>query len=115
MSKYDFSWLPKRMYIRTRIHTLQEGWDLCCAIMRKGYEGVQNDSSRYNDLMLRSHFLQNGYCWVGIWGSSLYILNTHDKVGRRKLKDIGKCKFIRDAGLEVHKEDMKRSKYLKRY
>lgn len=52
--------IPKPMHIRTRVHTLQEGWDLCRAIMRKGYEGVQNDSARYNDIMLASEFMQNG-------------------------------------------------------
>ena len=101
--------IPKPMHIRTRVHTLQEGWDLCCAIMQKGYEGVQNDSARYNDICLSQAFIQNGYCWVGVWGDSLYILNTHDKKGRRKLKDVGKCKFIEELGLSVYKRDMPKS------
>lgn len=97
--------IPKPMYVRTRVHTLREGWDLCCAIMRKGYEGVQNDSARYNDSALSAAFRQNGYCWVGVWGYRLYILNTHDKAGRRKLKDLGKCKFIDELDLSVRKMD----------
>lgn len=101
------------MHVRTRVSTLQEGWDLCVAIMRKGYEGVQNDSSRYNDLMLWSHFKQKHYCWVGVYGRSLHISNTHDKVGRRILKDVGKCKFIKDLELDVRKEDMTHSKTLR--
>ena len=95
--------------IRTRVHTIQEGWDLCCAIMKKGYEGVQNDSGRYNDTTLWYCFSQKGYCWVGVWGQSLYISNTHDKSGRRALKDVGKSMFIRELGLDVKKSDMPRS------
>lgn len=98
--------IPKPMHIRTRVHTLQEGWDLCYAIMLKGYEGVQNDSSRYNDIALAAAFNQKGYCWVGVWGHSLYILNTHDKNGRQRLKDLGKCKFIKELCLSVCKRDM---------
>lgn len=101
--------IPKPMHIRTRVHTLQEGWDLCCAIMRKGYEGVQNDSARYNDIALSVAFRQKGYCWVGVWGHSLYILNTHDKNGRRRLKDVGKCKFIEELGLSVCKRGLPKS------
>lgn len=96
------------MHLRTRVHTVQEGWDLICAIMRKGYEGVQNDSSRYNDIMFCSHFKQNGYCWVGVWGCSLHISNTHDKRGKQVLKDVGKCKFIDELGLDVRKTELKR-------
>lgn len=98
--------IPKPRHIRTRVHTLQEGRDLCYAIMRKGYEGVQNDSARYNDIALSAAFMQKGYCWVGVWGQSLYILNTHDKVGKQRLKDLGKCKFIKEPGLSVRKRDM---------
>ena len=95
--------------IRTRVHTIQEGWDLCCAIMAKGYEGVQNDSARYNDTALWYSFTQKGYCWVGVWGHCLYILNTHDKNGRRALKDIGKSKFINILGLDIQKRELPRS------
>ena len=101
--------IPRSAHIRTRVHTLQEGWDLCCAIMRKGYEGVQNDSARYNDICLSQAFIQKGYCWVGVWGDSLYIIDTHDRKGRRKLKDVGKCKLIEELGLNVKKETMPRS------
>lgn len=101
--------IPKSMHIRTRVHTLQEGWDLCCAIMKKGYEGVQNDSARYNDTELAAHFNQKGYCWVGVWGHCLYILNTHDKKGRQTLKELGKSKFIEILGLSVRKRNMPRT------
>lgn len=101
--KREINIMPKSMHIRTRVYTLQEGWDLCCAIMRKGYEGVQNDSSRYNDIMLASYFMERGYCWVGVWGDCLHISSTHDKEGRKKLKELGKCKFIEELGLSVRK------------
>ena len=77
--------------------------------MGKGYEGVKNDSARYNDIALSAAFMQKGYCWVGVWGDSLYILDTHDKKGRRRLKDLGKCKFIEELGLSVRKSDMPKS------
>lgn len=103
---------------RTRVHTIQEGWDLCCAIMAKGHEGVQNDSSRYNDLHLKHAFRQKDYCWVGVFGNKktyedgsgyLRVINVHDKVGRKYLKDVGKSKFAEILGLDIRKRDLPRS------
>lgn len=95
-------------FLRTRVHTIQEGWDLCCAVMRKGYEGVQNDSSRYNDLALKFAFRKMGYCYVGVWGWSLHISDVHDKRGRKCLKEVGKEMFIRELGLRVEKVKLPR-------
>lgn len=47
--------------IRTRVYTIQKAWDLSCALMRAGAEGVQNDSSRYNDLHIIRAF-KSEYC-----------------------------------------------------
>ena len=104
--------IPKAVHLRTRVHTVQEGWDLILAIMRKGYEGVQNDSSRYNDSTFY-YCMKDQRCWVGVWGHSLHISNTHDKDGRMTLKEVGKCKFIEELGLNVTKTDLPKS--LRRY
>ena len=99
--------------IKTRVYSFQEGWDLCCAIMRKGYEGVQNDSSRYNDIMLADALTRFDYCWIGVCGTSkngcLRIVSIHDKQGKKYLKDVGKSKFIETLGLYVKKEILPKS------
>ena len=104
--------IPNAKHLRVRVSTVQEGWDLVQAIMRKGYEGVQNDSGRYNNIALYSS-MKDCKCWVGIWGHSLYICNSHDKNGRRTLKEVGKCKFINEVGLNIQKTELPKS--LRRY
>lgn len=100
--------------LKTRVYSLQEGWDLCCAIMRAGFEGVKNDSSRYNDIMLEAAFKKSDFCFIGVTGVDnrsgfLRISDTHDKKMRRYFKEVGKCKFMDRLGLDVRRELLPRS------
>ena len=99
--------------IRTRVYSIQEGWDICCAIMRKGYEGVQNDSSRYNYICLKGALRQFDYCWIGLCGNKnngrLRIINIHDREGKQCLKDVGKAKFAEMLELDIKKTYLPRS------
>ena len=103
---------------RTRAHTIQEAWNLCCAIMMKGHEGVQNDSSRYNDLEVEFAFRQCDHCWVGVFGNKetyengwgfLRVINVHDKFGKKHLKDVGTAKFAEILHLDIQKRNLPRS------
>lgn len=99
---------PKKFYLRTRVTDVQQGWNIICAIMRKGYEGVQNSSSRYNDVMFASA-METGYCWIGVGSIGLRIIKTHDKWGRKNYKDVSPCKFINEIGLDVQKRELPKS------
>ncbi len=100
--------------IKTRVYSIQEGWDLCCAIMRKGYEGVQNDSARYNDVCLKYAFRNADYCWIAVCGIEptsrcLRIVSLHDKKGKKQLLDVSKSKFIERYELDVRKINLPKS------
>ena len=105
---------------RVRAHTLEEGWNLCKTMMMTGCEGVQNDSSRYNDIMLGAALRDADYCYVGICGTPknpgcLRISSVHDKYGKRHLKEIGRCKFMELFRLEYKHYELPRSlKYLQK-
>lgn len=95
---------------RTRVSSIQEGWDLICAIMRGGYEGVQNDSSRYNDTNLAHAFRDADHCWIGIAGNyHLRVIDTHDKFGKREFLDVGKSRFVERYGLELKHQKLPKS------
>ena len=103
--------------IRTRVYSVQKAWDLSCAIMRAGAEGVQNDSSRYNDLHIM-HAFESGYCWVGLCGRSarygrLRVISAHDTKGKKCLMDVSESKFIEALNLTVIKTKLPKS--LKNY
>lgn len=104
---------------RVRAHTLEEGWSLVKSMMRTGCDGVQNESSRYNDVMLGAAFRDAEYCYVGVWGMPdnpvcLRIVNVHDKYGRKHLKEVGRDKFMQLYGIEYKKYPLPKSlKYLK--
>ena len=88
--------------IRTRVYTVQKAWDLSCALMRAGAEGVQNDSSRYNDIMIINAF-ESGYCWIGLCGGCLRVISVHDTKGKKYLLDVSESKFIEALNLMVIK------------
>ena len=88
--------------IRTRAYTVQKAWDLSCALMRAGAEGVQNDSSRYNDLHIMRAF-ESGYCWIGLCGGCLRVISVHDTKGKKYLLDVSESKFIESLNLTVIK------------
>lgn len=101
--------------LRTRVYSIQEGWDLCCAIMRKGYDGVLNESSRYNDSRLKAAFENADYCWIAICGTAdpmsgcLRIVSIHDKEGKKQLLDVCKSRFIEKYELDVRKTNLPKS------
>lgn len=95
---------------RTRVSSIQEGWDLICAAMRRGCEGVANESSRYNDLHLSHAFRNADHCWIGICGNSpvyycLRVISIHDKFGKRDFLDVSKSKFVERYELNLTKNN----------
>lgn len=94
--------------IRTRVYTIQKAWDLSCALMRAGAEGVQNDSSRYNDVMMIAAF-KSGYCWIGLCGGCLRVISAHDTKGKKYLLDVSESKFIEALNLTVTKTRLPKS------
>lgn len=99
---------------RVRAHNIEEGWNLCKTLMTTGCEGVQNDSSRYNDTRLGAAFQNSDYCYVGICGMPgnavcLRIVSTHDKEGKKYLKEVSREKFMELYGITYKKYPLPRS------
>lgn len=81
----------KRIY--TKCTSLDEALAIASYIMSKGYEGVQNDSSRYDKMCIKAAFNETlrhhlPFCFIGVNGCSLV-------VGRTK-------KYMRDCLSETY-------------
>lgn len=99
---------------RVRAHNIEEGWNLCKALMTTGCEGVLNESSRYNDTRLGAAFQNSDYCYVGIWGmparfGGLRIVSTHDKEGKKYLKEVSRSKIMELYGITYKQYPLPRS------
>lgn len=92
---------------RVRAHTIKEAWDLCCTAWQFA-EGSQNESRRYADLEILHAFQQADYCYIGVSGHWLRIINVHDKCGK-KFKEVSKSKFCSIYGIKERKEKLPRS------
>lgn len=80
--------------IFTICYSEEEANEIGHFIMRKGYEGVQNDSYRYCDLQIRFALKENkrhyrNYCFVGVNGCQM-VVGKNKKEMRRK----GSYKYI---------------------
>lgn len=93
--------LPK-VYVRA--YTFAEAELIMKVMMRIGYEGVQNDSYRYCDLMA-SCALDSGRCYILNGSYSIYVSNIHDKKTRRGRKEVSRSKFFSMLGI---KDDFKK-------
>lgn len=79
----------KRIF--TRCDTLEEALSLEFFISTKGYEGVQNDSRRYNNLMIEIAFRENErhhspHCFIGVNGCQLVVSNNRKDMRRKGSK-----------------------------
>lgn len=79
----------KRIY--TRCDSLEEAMALEYFIMSKGYEGVQNDSRRYNKQMIEIAFKKNEWhhlphCFIGVNGCSL-VVGANKKYMRKNFSE----------------------------
>ena len=86
--------------IRVRCYTMKEAQFFMHLLIKQGFEGVQNDSYRYCDLMARSCFDEDGICFVGIellTGASMRVSNLHDSVARKEYTEVSKSKFISEV------------------
>lgn len=91
--------------IKVQAYNFKEANEIICYLLRNGYEGVQNDSYRYCDIMAKSA-LNKGKCFICVCcveGSSMRISNTHDKE-HRKYKEVSKSKFLSLVKMENIKE-----------
>ncbi len=66
----------KRIY--TRCTSLDEALAIASYIMSRGYEGVQNDSSRYNKMCIKAAFNETTrhhfpFCFIGVNVCSLVV------------------------------------------
>lgn len=99
--------LPK-VYVRA--YTFAEAQLIMQAMMRVGYEGVQNDSYRYCDLMA-SQALKSGRCYILNGSCSIYVSNIHDKRTRKGRKEVSRSKFLSMLGI---KDDFKKNYFYER-
>lgn len=81
--------------IFTIAYSTEEANEIGHFIMRKGYEGVQNDSYRYCDLMIDVSFKENErhnipYIYVGVRGCQMTVSKTKRGLRRNGLKYIEK-------------------------
>lgn len=91
-----------------RAHTIKEAWDLCCTAWQIA-EGPQNESRRYADTSILHAFRQVDYCYIGVEGSWLRIINIHDRYGKKNFKEVSKSKFCSIYGIKERKENLPRS------
>lgn len=96
--------------IYTLCHSFEEANDLGHFIMRKGYEGVQNDSYRYCKEAIAWALKENSrhcrdYCYIGVNGGCL-VVGKNKKAMRRKLsmKYIEKERVFRELLTDLYKE-----------
>lgn len=88
--------------IYTKCYSFEEANALGHFIMRKGYEGVQNDSYRYCKEAIEWALIENkrhhrNYCFVGVNGCMM-VVGRHKKQMRRKfsMKYIEKERIFRE-------------------
>lgn len=93
---------------KVRAHTIKEAWDLCCTAWQFA-EGPQNESTRYADLGILHAFKQADYCYIGISGSWLRIINIHDRYGKKNYKEVSKNKFCSIYGIKERKGNLPKS------
>ena len=93
--------------IYTKCHSFEDANALGHFIMRKGYEGVQNDSYRYCKEAIERALNENkrhyrDYCFVGVNGGVM-VVGKSKKEMRRKLsfKYIEKERIFRELIEEV--------------
>lgn len=102
--------------IYTLCHSFKEANALGHFIMRKGYEGVQNDSYRYCKENIAWALKENirhyrGYCYIGVNGGCL-VVGKNKKEMRRKLsmRYIEKERVFREL-LTYMYEEFRRKRY----
>lgn len=93
--------------IKVRAYNMREAMDIITKLRSYAYEGVQNDSLRYCDIM--AHYaLEQGICFIcipaGAYGASMRISNSHDKVARGFV-EVSKSRFLALASQIIYKED----------
>lgn len=92
--------MKKLKRIRVRCYTMAEAQVIMHLLIRRGFEGVQNDSYRYCDMTARCCFESDGICFVGISllrGASMRVSNLHDTYARREYIEVSKSKFISEV------------------
>lgn len=85
--------------IFTICYSEEEANEIGHFIMRKGYEGVQNDSYRYCSLMISASFRKakrhhSGFIYVGVRGCQMIVSRTKRGLRRNGLKYIEKKRMF---------------------
>lgn len=96
--------------IYTLCHSLEEADALGHYIMRKGYEGVQNDSYRYCKEQMEwalkhNHRHHRDYCFVGVNGCCMVVgKNKKEMRSKLSMKYIEKERVFRDLLTDLYEE-----------
>lgn len=85
--------------IFTAAYSVEEANEIGHFIMGKGYEGVQNDSYRYCDLMIKAAFHENeahhkDCIYIGVGCDSMIVAKTKRGLRRRGLKFVEKKRMF---------------------
>ena len=85
--------------IFTIAYSREEANEIGHFIMSKGYEGVQNDSYRYCDLVIKYALRKNSYhnidhIYVGVKGCQMIVARTKRGLRRKGLKYIEKKRMF---------------------
>lgn len=81
--------------IKVRAYTLKEAEEIMKFCLRKGYEGVQNDSYRYCKESA-AYALKKGICFICVHNSGssrIIVCDTHWRK-HRQFKELSKSKFM---------------------
>ena len=82
------------MKIKVRAYTLKEAEEIMHLCLRRGYEGVQNDSYRYCKQQA-SWALRKGTCFICVYNGgfgNIIVCDTHWRK-HRKYKELSRSKF----------------------